>query len=217
MLAASLTNSGGLGGQLGDADGDQDAIVLLIRGVGSHLDVPARETRLRGMRVGEAVAALGGQSLHFDELDGEREEEQWRSEEPANEKVEENDDITNGGVKEVTGVGGSAGKRDEIGDEGSGKKKSRSKNKNAKKKTKGKELKRGVAALDAEKIREHGKSVSAACGGAGGRGGVDDDYGLDPDMLLPLGGAGSGSESQDEDMDLYRVSLLLCSRMRLLL
>ncbi|CAM9894117.1 unnamed protein product, partial [Hapterophycus canaliculatus] len=73
FLLAAL-RGGGLDGQLGGTDGNQEAFVLLIRGVGSHLDIPSRETRLRGMRVGEAVAALSGQDLRFDELDGEREQ-----------------------------------------------------------------------------------------------------------------------------------------------
>lgn len=35
----------------------------------SHLDVPARETRLRGVHVGEVVAELGGLRLRFDGLE----------------------------------------------------------------------------------------------------------------------------------------------------
>ncbi|CAN0386578.1 unnamed protein product, partial [Ectocarpus sp. 8 AP-2014] len=84
-------------------DGDQDALVILIRGVGSHLDVPVRETRLRGMRVGEAVAALGGTELRFDELDGEREEQ--RREEPRGEGQGE----TSAGKQERGGYGGLGG------------------------------------------------------------------------------------------------------------
>ncbi|CAN0078142.1 unnamed protein product, partial [Laminaria digitata] len=52
-----------------------DALFLLIRGVGTHLDVPTRATRLRGMRVGEAVSRLTSQNLRFAELDGERGQE----------------------------------------------------------------------------------------------------------------------------------------------
>lgn len=210
--------SGGLDGQVGGAIGDQDAIVLLIRGVGSHLDVPARETRLRGMRVGEAVAALGGQSLRFDELDGEREEKQRRSLETAGEKAEEGDCTTNGGVKEEkrggeaakTGASGNAKRRDQTEDGGSGKNIPRGKEKKKKKAKKGSEgqvLNGGVAMLGTEKERRgRGESVPAAWGVGGGVGGDDDgdDSDLDPDMLLPLGGAGSGSELDDDDDDVVR-------------
>ena len=55
--------------------GDPEVLPLLIRGVGARLDVATRETRLHGMRVGEAVAALSGQELRFAELDAERREE----------------------------------------------------------------------------------------------------------------------------------------------
>lgn len=51
---------------------DPEALPLLIRGVGTRLDVSTRETRLQGMRIGEAAAALGGQNLRFAELDDER-------------------------------------------------------------------------------------------------------------------------------------------------
>ncbi|CAM9938777.1 unnamed protein product [Pylaiella littoralis] len=211
FLLAAL-RSGGLDGQVGGAIGDQDAIVLLIRGVGSHLDVPARETRLRGMRVGEAVAALGGQSLRFDELDGEREEKQRRSLETAGEKAEEGDCTTNGGVKEEkrggeaakTGASGNAKRRDQTEDGGSDKNILRGKEKKKKKAKKGSEgkvLNGGVAMLGTEKERRwRGESVPAAWGVGGGRGDGDDSD-LDPDMLLPLGGAGSGSELDDDDDD----------------
>ena len=55
--------------------GDPEVLPFLIRGVGARLDVATRETRLQGMRVGEAVAALSGQELRFAELDAERREE----------------------------------------------------------------------------------------------------------------------------------------------
>ncbi|CAM9748608.1 unnamed protein product [Ascophyllum nodosum] len=73
FLLAAL-RSGGIGGE-NIVSGDPEVLPLLIRGVGARLDVATRETRLHGMRVGEAVAALSGQELRFAELDAERREE----------------------------------------------------------------------------------------------------------------------------------------------
>eukprot|EP00953_Heterococcus_sp_UTEX-ZZ885_P014247 8091-Heterococcus_DN1.PRE.2 len=43
-------------------------VLLLVRGVGSRLEVSAKAQRLQGMRVGEALSRLVGQPVHFDEL-----------------------------------------------------------------------------------------------------------------------------------------------------
>lgn len=205
--------SGGLDGQLGGADGDQEALVLLIRGVGSHLDVPARETRLSGMRVGEAVAELGGQSLRFDELDGEREERrrrrrQERDAAPAAEKPEKGNGEDANGVGETgagtgmaaaaaaamaaeEGADGSAEKR-ENGDGGARRNKPRKR-----KGSKGRKRDKGSAVRDSaeEEKRRRMQSLPAGWGG-----GDNSDSDLDPDMLLPLGGEESGSDSDAENM-----------------
>ncbi|CAM9509070.1 unnamed protein product [Scytosiphon promiscuus] len=214
FLLAAL-RSGELDGQLGGTDGDQEALVVLIRGVGSHLDVPSRETRLRGMRVGEAVAVLGGQELRFDELNGEREDERrLRAEQQqgtggTNPREKVGADGSADGVvgKEAgqlepaaggRGGGGTAeGRKEDGGTAGAGGKRP--------KKTRGERRKSGAkgqsrgAALAGEKRsgRVHGLPA-----GWGGVGGDSEDSGLDPDMLLPLGGAGSGSDSDDAEVAL---------------
>ncbi|CAN0453121.1 unnamed protein product [Ectocarpus sp. 12 AP-2014] len=195
FLLAAL-RSGSLDGQLGGGvDGDQDTLVILIRGVGSHLDIPVRETRLRGMRVGEAVAALGGTELRFDELDGEREEQ--RREEPRDEGQGE----TSAGKQEsISGNEGTKSGNSKDGTAGPIRERPRSKKKKSRRGSKGRS-----AALDAEeKRRRHWQSLPASFGGGGGqvvgRGDGEDDSDLDPDMLLPLGGAGSGSDSEDANV-----------------
>ncbi|CAM9623584.1 unnamed protein product [Ectocarpus sp. 8 AP-2014] len=147
------------------------------------------------MRVGEAVAALGGTELRFDELDGEREEQ--RREEPWGEGQGE----TSAGKQESrSGVEGTKGANSKDGTAGSVRERPRSKKKKSKRGSKGRS-----AALDAEeKRRRHWQSLPASFGGGGGqvvgRGDGDCDSDLDPDMLLPLGGAGSGSDSDDANV-----------------
>lgn len=90
--------------------GDPEVLPLLIRGVGARLDVATRETRLQGMRVGEAVAALSGQELRFAELDAERREEE--EEDPSGSRHPgrraDASPAKAGGVQEVQAAGGVA-------------------------------------------------------------------------------------------------------------
>lgn len=164
---------------------DAEALVLLIRGVGTHLDVPTRNTRLQGMRVGEAVANLTGQTLRFAELDAERTEEEEAD-------VGMSDGV---GTKErVDGEGGSADSaavRD--GTTRAGRRGGRGRRRKPRNDTESDNVAgRGVSNVDeAGMHRESGRAVEA-----GPWGGVDDGE-LDPDMLLPLGG--SDSEEEEEE------------------
>lgn len=201
-------HSGGLDGQLGGADGDQEALVLLIRGVGSHLDVPARETRLRGMRVGEAVSELGGHSLRFDELDGEREERRRRrrrhkSGSAAPAAAEKAEDGKGGDVDGLEESGaGTAATAKTVAEGGTGVSVSEERQKTPRKKksgSKGRTRDKGNAVRDStETVKRRGRRGLPAGWGGGEAGEDDGDSDLDPDMLLPLGGEESGSDSDAE-------------------
>lgn len=158
---------------------DPEALALLIRGVGSHLDVPTRETRLRGMRVGEAVSALAGQDLRFAELDEEREAAAAAL--AARDEGEQGSDAT--GVGRVgAGDGNAVTKRGREVDKR--RKSARSRNgKEGGGKTAG-----GALVAGGEKI------TSGPPRAATGEDEGDDE--LDPDMFLPLGGDGSDSETE---------------------
>lgn len=184
---------------------DPDALVLLIRGVGSHLDVPTRATRLQGMRVGEAVAILSGQELRFAELDGER----GHTDAGVDKAGGGEDGRREGGGKEGAG-GGEGGGEDRNGagagagcvaDVRGGKKRPKKRG--------------GAGGRRSEGCRGgHREGAGEEEGGKGGRPpsgklarsrGDDGDYDVegdewDPDMLLPLGGGGGGgSDSEAED------------------
>lgn len=90
---------------------DPETLPLLIRGVGTRLDVSTRETRLQGMRVGEAAAALGGQNLRFAELDDERGQNDDEATEAAA-KGQEGEGVAKEGVF-LSGAGGRVGRKGE--------------------------------------------------------------------------------------------------------
>eukprot|EP00904_Undaria_pinnatifida_P012756 jgi/Undpi1/8610/HiC_scaffold_25.g11075.m1 len=205
FLLAAL-RSGGVDGQ-GLTSDDPDALVLLIRGVGSHLDVPTRATRLQGMRVGEAVAILSGQELRFAELDGDR----GHTDAGVDEAGGGEDGRREGGEKEGGG-GGEVGGEDRNGagagargvaDVRGGKKRPKKK-------------RDGAGGRRSEGCRGgHREGAGEEEGGKGGRlpsgklarsRGDDGDYDVegdewDPDMLLPLGGGGGGGGSDSEERE----------------
>lgn len=193
----SNTRSGGISGS-DLASEDPEAMALLIRGVGTHLDVATRATRLRGMRVGEAVAALGGQELRFDELDGERQENQAATREG------EGDCFIAG---KAGGAGGkSRGAAAAVavaeggGDRAEGASSKRAGGMNRKKKRRQREGVHGAGKGGGGGIGDAERTTGGVRRPPGGgigawRGGDDDE--LDPDTLFPLGGGESESDSDD--------------------
>ncbi|CAM9293840.1 unnamed protein product [Discosporangium mesarthrocarpum] len=183
---------------------DPEALMLLVRGVGSHLQVTGRPARLRGMRVGEAMSDVIGQTLRFNELDSERDTaSSWGGGEAGTGSRAGAGDRDGKGAEEGSqgragqgeggygGLGGSEGRgvEREGGDvthDGKGMAKVR-KGRRAHRK-----LKRQVKALPSG-----GRGIA---GGGAGLGGWDlscmED--LDPDMALPLGEK-SGSDSGHRD------------------
>lgn len=96
---------------------DPETLPLLIRGVGTRLDVSTRETRLQGMRIGEAAAALGGQNLRFAELDDEREGNYGDETTEATANGQEVEGVAKEGAF-LSGAGGRVGRKGEDGKKG---------------------------------------------------------------------------------------------------
>lgn len=199
-----------------------DAVTILVRGVGTHLDVSTRATRLQGMRVGEAVAALSGHELRFEELDFER------CEKTASETA-----AVNGGGEERGGLGIAQGMNKKgLGPDdtaGSGDRDAKSVSAEERgisggRKGRRRNSKKSVARIDkgerknTNHFREEenttiggggawkGRVDMASDTGRGGKaGGLEHDIfdDLDPDMVLGVGGSGGGfgvqGDSDDDD------------------
>lgn len=160
---------------------DVDALALLVRGVSTHLDVPTASVRLHGMRVGEAIAALTGQDLRFAELDGERASER------AGERLGLESGRRAGDRDEASLATASAASAQEAGSVGG----DRGSRRRGRSRAGGGNSGGGVGVRGGR-----GGGEAALRGSPGAMAGGED--ALDPDMLLPLGGAGSDSDSDAE-------------------
>lgn len=200
-----------------------DAMTTLVRGVGTHLDVSTRATRLQGMRVGEAVAALSGHELRFEELDFER-----------CEKISSETAAVEGGGEEGGGIGLARGRNkkgvgrdDAAGSEDRDTKSVSEEERGISGGRKGRRRssKKSVTSVDKSKRKGRNKEENSTVGGGGGRkgkvgvandgrrggqsGGLEYDIfdDLDPDMVLGVGGNGGGfgvqgdSDGDDNDDD----------------
>ncbi|CAM9819670.1 unnamed protein product, partial [Choristocarpus tenellus] len=193
--------SGALGE--GDLKSDPEALILLVRGVGSHLEQVGRESRLQGMRVGEAMSGIIGTELHFDELNGEREDEAAEdalmggrvrmdidSVEIGSDSVPRESGTREEEEREVRNKQGSQG----------GSSKPLSQRGIEKKKGQKRGEKRQI--LSQPKPGRGGIKRGGKGGGLSNRGLPEDGKELDPDMVLPLGGWSDSDSDGDNDGNL---------------
>lgn len=157
---------------------DSEALILLVRGVSSHLEMSTRAFRLQGMRVGEVVAALSGQELRFEELDGEREEDLKPNRGSTIDRVKPEEsagelEMAKEGVEPSTMLGGESSTQDQTG-VGSGK------------------------AIPGGRQASGVGSDTRKLGPRSSLGLARTQEELNPDMPLPLGGDRSDSDSDSD-------------------